>query len=110
MLSIAWGPPIPRQASSSGDKNGEESSDVDDEEEDWMDSWLVTGCSDSSLRKWDVASGRVIDRMGVEKARGERTLVWTVCAFGFVVFSFDLRHLEISHNFIAMGPLFPATR
>jgi U3 small nucleolar RNA-associated protein 4 len=110
MLSIAWGPPVPRQASSSGDKDGEESSDVDDEEEEWMDSWLVTGCSDSSLRKWDIASGRVIDRMGVEKARGERTLVWTVCAFGFVVFFFDLKHLETSNNLIVMGPLFPATR
>lgn len=85
MLSIAWGPPVPRQASSSHstDKSGGESSDVEDEDE-WMDSWLVTGCSDSSIRKWDIASGRTIDRMGVEKVRGDRTLVWTVGVLGFV--------------------------
>ncbi|KAH7911229.1 WD40 repeat-like protein [Hygrophoropsis aurantiaca] len=86
LLSIAWGPPIPRQpkTSNGGDSkmlregdDSDESSDEDDED-DWGDSWLVTGGSDSSLRKWDVATGRVVDRMGTDKVRGERTLVWAV--------------------------------
>ncbi|KAH7883891.1 WD40 repeat-like protein [Phlebopus sp. FC_14] len=85
ILSIAWGPPIPRRPKpktrpSAQKKNEDvESSDESDEDEDeWSDSWLVTGGSDSSLRKWDVSSGRPIDRMGTDKMKGERTLVWTV--------------------------------
>jgi len=92
MLSIAWGPSVPRktktktktqadQAQSADSSN--ESDDDDEDEDDWKDSFLVTGGSDSSLRKWDVASGRVIERMGVDKVRGERTLVWTVGVLGY---------------------------
>ncbi|KAJ7630718.1 WD40-repeat-containing domain protein [Roridomyces roridus] len=78
VLSIAWGPPGPRD----NQKTGDDSSDADEEEDAWSDSWLVTGGSDSSLRKWDVATGRVIDRMGTDKIRGERTLVWSVTVLG----------------------------
>jgi WD40 repeat protein len=42
------------------------------------DVYLVTGCSDSSLRKWDVRSGRTISRMTTERVPGEQTLVWAV--------------------------------
>lgn len=85
ILSIAWGPPIPRQLQpktnwskkiSQVDDSSDDSDD--DDEEEWMDSWLVTGGSDSSLRKWDVSTGRPTDRMGTDKMKGERTLVWTV--------------------------------
>ncbi|KAJ7932627.1 WD40-repeat-containing domain protein [Mycena leptocephala] len=78
VLSIAWGPPSPRQRSAG--KTTDDSSD--EEEDDWTDTWLVTGGSDSSLRKWDVATGRSIDRMGTDKIRGERTLVWSVGVLG----------------------------
>lgn len=90
ILSIAWGPPLPRQAQAKprSPKNGSSLSDndsdddSDDDEDDWKDSWLITGCSDSSLRKWDVETGRVIERMAVDKIRGERTLVWVVGILG----------------------------
>lgn len=83
MLSIAWGPPVPRLRQQ---KEKEESDSSDEEEEDdWTDSWLVTGGSDSSLRKWDIKTGRVVERMGVDKIRGERTLVWTVGVLGYVL-------------------------
>ncbi|OBZ79661.1 U3 small nucleolar RNA-associated protein 4 [Grifola frondosa] len=83
ILSIAWGPPVPRQTTSDRTQNASSDSDDDDDDEDnWTDSWLVTGCSDSSLRKWDIATGRVLDRMGTDKIRGERTLVWTVGVLG----------------------------
>lgn len=62
--------------------NEDESSDSDEEEDEWSDSWIVAGCSDSSLRKWDVASGRLQDRMATDKQRGERTLVWAVGVLG----------------------------
>jgi U3 small nucleolar RNA-associated protein 4 len=42
----------------------------------------VTGCSDNSLRKWDVRTGRSLERMAVDKIRGERTLVWAVGILG----------------------------
>ncbi|KAI5119929.1 hypothetical protein M0805_000894 [Coniferiporia weirii] len=88
VLSIAWGPPVPPSSSAQKQKGGEtgneegessESSD-DDEDGEWSDEWLVTGGSDSSLRKWDVKTGRVLDRMGTDKVRGEQTLVWAVGA------------------------------
>lgn len=85
LLSIAWGPPIPRPANFKTirpEATLDESSD-DDDEDDWTDSWIVTGGSDSSLRKWDVATGRVLDKMGTDKMRGERTLVWTVGVLGY---------------------------
>ena len=82
ILSIAWGPPNNKTKKDFDPKVAEFSDDDDDDE--WSDSWLVTGCSDSSLRKWDVATGRMIDRMGTNKIRGERTLVWTVGVLGLV--------------------------
>ncbi len=84
MLSIAWGPPVPRVRSQTQKDTATDSSDDDDDDDDWTDSWLVTGGSDSSLRKWDVTTGRVIERMGVDKVRNERTLVWTVGVLGYV--------------------------
>ncbi|PCH33429.1 WD40 repeat-like protein [Wolfiporia cocos MD-104 SS10] len=79
ILSLAWGPPVPREAA----KDRTDDSDTDDDDEDdWSDSWLVAGCSDSCLRKWDVNNGRVLDRMATDKIRGERTLVWAVGVLG----------------------------
>lgn len=75
ILSLAWGPPLPPDSKQSGNKSDESS---DEEDNEWTDSWLVTGGSDSSLRKWDVKSGRVTDKMSTDKVRGERTLVWAV--------------------------------
>ncbi len=79
ILSVAWGPPVPRQTKV---QPANDDSDSDDDDDDWTDSWLVTGCSDSSLRKWDFASGRMLERMGTDKIRGERTLVWAVGVLG----------------------------
>ncbi|KAG1871158.1 WD40-repeat-containing domain protein [Suillus tomentosus] len=82
ILSIAWGPPAPRppkqRTAKKTDSGMDSDEDSDDDEDEWTDTWLVTGGSDSSLRKWDVATGRSTDRMGTDKMKGERTLVWTV--------------------------------
>jgi U3 small nucleolar RNA-associated protein 4 len=80
LLSIAWGPPIKKIPPLR--VVDEDSSSDDNEEEGWSDSWLVAGCSDSSLRKFDVSSGRVIERMTTDKTRGERTLVWAIGVLG----------------------------
>ncbi len=94
ILSIAWGPPVPRQTK--GQKANAEA-DSDDDDDDWSDSWLVTGCSDSSLRKWDFSSGRALERMGTDKIRGERTLVWTVGVLGYA-FSVDITDIKDRSN------------
>jgi U3 small nucleolar RNA-associated protein 4 len=84
MLSIAWGPPKKKTKRDTDSKAESSDDDDDDDDDEWSDSWLVTGCSDSSLRKWDVTTGRMIDRMATNKMRGERTLVWTVGTLGLV--------------------------
>ncbi|KAG8733115.1 U3 small nucleolar RNA-associated protein [Ceratobasidium sp. 423] len=79
-LSIAWA-----WSSEVGPREQDPTSDSDDEPEDsdvLPATTLVTGCSDSSLRTWDVRTGRVLNRMTVERARGERTLVWSVAVLG----------------------------
>jgi U3 small nucleolar RNA-associated protein 4 len=81
-LSIAWGPPTPREVESPGMDNP--SDDEDEDEDYWRDNWLITGGSDSSIRKWNISTGRVTDRMGTDKIRGERTLVWAVGCLGLV--------------------------
>lgn len=104
ILSIAWGPPIPKQTSSTSAEGEDESSD-DDDEDDWKDSWLVAGCSDSSVRRFDFATGRVGERMGTDKMRGERTLVWAVGVLGYVR---NQSLLIATTNYTAvMGPLSP---
>lgn len=101
LLSIAWGPPTkPAKKAVTATRPGDsDASDADDdEEEQWQDSWLVTGCSDSCLRKWDFKTGRVIERMVVErekarqgsKNRGNRSLVWCVGVLRCVLGSGDL--------------------
>ncbi|KAG8922794.1 U3 small nucleolar RNA-associated protein [Tulasnella sp. 418] len=81
ILSIAWGPPELKMSKPSEDTSmgDDTSSEVDDEDDEgWEDTWLVTGGSDSCIRKWNVKTGRTTDRMETDKARGERTLVWAV--------------------------------
>lgn len=63
-----------------GDESSDSSSDEDGEEEpEWRDSWLVGGCSDSRLRRWDFASRRIVAQLLTDKLRGvQKTLVWAV--------------------------------
>lgn len=76
ILSLAWGPPKLKPQTR---QNQNVSSDSDsEEEEEWEDSWIVTGGSDSALRKWDAKTGRVLEKMGADKVKGEQTLVWAV--------------------------------
>ena len=85
LLSIAWGPSTPHSSRPSAETTPESGDSSDSEnDDDWSDNWLVTGCADSSLRKWDLATGRVTSRFTTDKARGERTLVWSVCVLGYV--------------------------
>ncbi|CAO3586968.1 unnamed protein product [Absidia cylindrospora] len=44
------------------------------------DSYIVSGGYDSSVRKWNVETGRTTHRMTVDKKNKEPTMVWTVAA------------------------------
>jgi U3 small nucleolar RNA-associated protein 4 len=83
LLSIAWGPPIPHNGGSSVEiaPNSQDSSDGENDD-GWSDGWIVAGCADSSIRKWDFATGKITNRLTTDKVRGERTLVWSVCVLG----------------------------
>ncbi|KAF8527947.1 WD40 repeat-like protein [Hysterangium stoloniferum] len=83
LLSIAWGPPILQPHQPSKTAADDSSSDEDDTlGGGWKDSWIVAGCSDSSIHKFDVSSGRALHRMTMDKSRGNRTLVWAVDVIG----------------------------
>lgn len=84
MLSISWGPP---RYSAKPPSHGNDISDSDDDNDDesrWKDTYLVAGCSDSSIRKWDLTSGRVLERITTDQVRGEKTLVWAVQVLVYV--------------------------
>lgn len=86
LLSISWGPAVPHDCRSSIGIPVESDDSSDSENDgDWGDSWLVTGCADSSIRKWDFATGRVTNRLTTDKNRAERTLVWSVRVLGYVI-------------------------
>ena len=78
ILSIAWGPPTPHQPRKMDPAHAFDSDTDEEDETGWIDTWLVAGCSDSAVRKWDAITGRILDRMTTDRARGERTLVWAV--------------------------------
>ncbi len=82
ILALAWGPPFLRGSRDRVSTTHDQDDSSDEDEDEWQDSWIVAGCSDSSLRKWDVSSGRILDRMGTDKVKGERTLVWAVGVLG----------------------------
>jgi U3 small nucleolar RNA-associated protein 4 len=77
ILNLAWGPP--RYTARPPPRESDTSDSEDDEDESrWKDTYLVAGCSDSSIRKWDLTSGRVLERLTTDQVRGEKTLVWAV--------------------------------
>lgn len=78
ILSIAWGPPIPHQPRKMDPAHAFDSDTDEEDERRWVDTWLVAGCSDSAVRKWDAVTGRILDRMSTDRKRGDRTLVWAV--------------------------------
>ena len=105
ILSIAWGPPIPRSSCPSAGNTPDSDNGSDDEnDDDWLDSWLVTGCADSSIRKWDLSTGRITNRLTTDKTRGERTLVWAVSVLRCVSCTLE-RPIEMVLNIYSDGTI-----
>lgn len=77
LLSVAWGPQQ-KQKSNKGKQKQTESTNQLPGLTQYHDSYIVTGCADSTVRKWDVKTGRCTSRMTTDKLEGEHTLVWSV--------------------------------
>jgi U3 small nucleolar RNA-associated protein 4 len=93
-LGIAWGPParqsvkvVPNSSRSKLNAGAEEEESRETTRWIWRPSYLISAHSDSSLRKFNLATGRVVGRMSVGKlsARGtggksrkRHSVVWAV--------------------------------
>ena len=73
LLSVAWGP---QQTVKKGKQKQDNS--ITTPLVQYQDSYIITGCADSTVRKWDIKTGRSTARMTTDKVRGENTLVWSV--------------------------------
>lgn len=91
VVSLAWGPPrrtTPKQTKanrvvdSDTDSDSDSNSDSDDDEELWQDSFLVGGTASSCGLVWDLGTGRMVDKVLVDRSRFEQTIVWSVLALG----------------------------
>lgn len=80
LLSVAWGPQQKHKIIKGKQKQIEGSTTTQHMPglNEYQDSYIVTGCADSTVRKWDVKTGRCTARMTTDKIKGEHTLVWSV--------------------------------
>ncbi|PWN52112.1 WD40 repeat-like protein [Violaceomyces palustris] len=96
VMSLAWGPPVKKakaevsgaarrkgdgqvHGSDSDSDSDDSGSDEDEEEEDaWSESFLFGGLGTSAALVWEAKSGRVTNKVLVQKAKGEQTIVWSV--------------------------------
>ncbi|KZT53811.1 WD40 repeat-like protein [Calocera cornea HHB12733] len=82
LLSLAWGPPVlkarPAKAPAAAGGDSDEEDDDEDTEDAWADTYLVAGCSDSTLRTFSCTTGRPLARLTLDKLRTESTLAWAV--------------------------------
>ena len=73
---------LPPASSKSKEKaRATDSSDDDDELASPEDVYIVAGCADSCLRKFDARNGRCISKMTTDRMGREQTLVWAVGVF-----------------------------
>lgn len=94
IVNLAWGPPQRKDSgasakakttdSASSEEDSDSDSDSDDEDDDelWQDSFLVGGTASSCGLVWDLTTGRMVDKILVERSRYEQTIVWSVLALG----------------------------
>lgn len=80
LLSLAWGPQqaANKLKSQQNGKGKERAIDQSTIESPPTDVYLVAGCGDCAVRKWDVRSGRCISKMTTERTGKDPTLVWAV--------------------------------
>ncbi|GAA6050690.1 hypothetical protein JCM3770_000894 [Rhodotorula araucariae] len=85
-LSLAWGPPVePVSKGKAREASPDEESSLPAHLKTPGESYLLAGCSNSTIRRFDVpTSGAVVGvwrgglRMTLDRLKGEHTVVWTV--------------------------------
>lgn len=87
-LGIAWGPPSRQRVKVDNDGHEDEREGKGGDKWVWKPSYLVSAHSDSSVRKFNLATGRVVGRMSVgklssraaggAKGRKRHSVVWAV--------------------------------
>lgn len=82
VLSVAWGPPVPRSSPAKRKTNPESDADLSSDEEsdgdEWIDQWIVTGGSDAAIKRWSMKSGTVVANYKTDQLRSTRTLIWAL--------------------------------
>lgn len=94
-LSLAWGPPVePVSKGKAREASPDEASSLPAHLQTPSESYLVAGCSNSTIRRFDVPSSGSVQgvwrgglRMTLDRLKGEHTVVWAVAvlASGTVV-------------------------
>ncbi|GAA5933116.1 hypothetical protein JCM3775_005316 [Rhodotorula graminis] len=94
-LSLAWGPPVePVSKGKAREASPDEASSLPPHLQTPSESYLVAGCSNSTIRRFDVPSSGSVQgvwrgglRMTLDRLKGEHTVVWAVAvlASGTVV-------------------------
>ncbi|KAK4701683.1 U3 small nucleolar RNA-associated protein 4, partial [Phenoliferia sp. Uapishka_3] len=84
-LSLAWGPPESAVAKGKAREGSPSASSLPASFSTPAESYLIAGCSNSSIRRFDAPSSgsisghwKSIHRMTVDQLKGEQTVVWAV--------------------------------
>lgn len=76
IVSLAWGPPSRKIEQKAVTSDSDESDDDDDDE--WEDTFIVGGTTHSAALCWSLATGRVENKLLVDRGRKEQTIIWSV--------------------------------
>ena len=98
VVSLAWGPPRRRAGvARSSELDGRSDSDSEDEDnDDWEESFILGGTTHSSALIWSLSTGRVENKLLVDKSRNEQTIVWSVALLsdGTLILGDSLGHVS----------------
>jgi hypothetical protein len=95
-LGIAWGAPVRQRVESQGKTIDDDAEEKTRSDWVWKLTHLITAHSDSSLRKYNLSTGRVVGRMSVGKLRSvekggkgrkRHSVVWAVACLALVCLS-----------------------
>lgn len=97
IVSLVWGPPRKKAKQTPKKRDSDESESESDEDiDDWEDTFILGGTTQSSALTWSTATGRVITKLLVERTRKEHSIVWSVATMpdGACVLGDSLGHVS----------------
>lgn len=102
IVSLAWGPPKrkpsrrkPIVTAARHSASESDSEDDDDDEDQWEETYILGGTTHSSALIWNLSTGRVENKMLVDKSKNEQTIIWSVAILqdGTLVLGDSLGHV-----------------